>query len=108
VVSKKSQTKNASQDPDLLTGWQQIADFLGQPVSVAERWATEGMPVRKQGRSMTANRHELTAWLGRESGEPVHVMSEELDLSAELRRGLAHVRSTHASKTVGAKPRKVN
>ena len=28
-----------------LKGWQQIARFLGQPISVAERWAKSGMPV---------------------------------------------------------------
>jgi hypothetical protein len=36
-----------SAEPDVLKGWQEIAAFLGQPVSVAERWAADGMPVRK-------------------------------------------------------------
>ena len=35
---------------ELLKGWQQIAAFLGQPVSVAQRWASEGMPIKKEGR----------------------------------------------------------
>jgi hypothetical protein len=76
-----------------LRGWQQIAHFLGQPVSVTQRWAKTGMPVSKSGRSITASPEELNAWLGRESGgEPVHVAIEVGDLSAELKRGLSFVR----------------
>ena len=33
-----------------LNGWQQIADFLGQPTSVAQRWAKSGMPLTHIGR----------------------------------------------------------
>jgi len=77
-------------DPDILKGWQQIAAFLGQTVSVAQRWAGEGMPVRKQGRYVETSREELNRWLGRESaGEPVQIATPETDLSAELKRGLA-------------------
>lgn len=32
---------------ETLNGWQQIAVFLGEPVSVIKRWAAEGMPVRQ-------------------------------------------------------------
>jgi hypothetical protein len=39
----------AEAQPDVLKGWQQIAAFLSQPVSVAQRWATEGMPVKHEG-----------------------------------------------------------
>ena len=77
---------------DLLKGWKQIAEFLGQPISVAQRWATTGMPVARQGRFVVATPEELNNWLGRESGEPVHVVTNETDLSAELERGLSHVR----------------
>jgi hypothetical protein len=41
-------SKNAK--PETLKGWQQIAAFLGEPVSVVQRWASEGMPVHKEGR----------------------------------------------------------
>jgi len=37
----------AEAEPDVLKGWQQIAAFLGQPVAVAQRRATEGMPLQK-------------------------------------------------------------
>jgi hypothetical protein len=76
-----------------LNGWQQIADFLGQPTSVAQRWAKSGMPVTHEVRSVHASREELTGWLGRESaGEPVQIATETADLTSELRRGLSFVR----------------
>lgn len=85
-------------EPDVLKGWQQIAAFLGQPVSVAQRWANDGMPVRKQGRYIESSRGELNRWLGRESaGEPVQITTKDTDLSAELKRGLSFVRN-HGSK----------
>src|SRR5215831_15809933 len=86
------QTK-PEENPELLKGWQRIAAFLGQPVSVAQRWATEGMPVKKQGRYVETSREELNRWLGRESsGEPVQIATADTDLSTELKRGLAFVR----------------
>lgn len=78
--------------PEVLKGWKQIADFLGEPTSVVQRWATEGMPVAKQGRFVSTSPAELNAWLGRESGKPIHVVAPQSDLSAELKRGLAFVR----------------
>lgn len=77
---------------EVLKGWQQIADFLGEPTSVVQRWAAEGMPIAKQGRFVTSSPTELNAWLGRESGKPIHVVTPQSDLSAELKRGLAFVR----------------
>jgi len=84
--------------PKTLNGWQQIASFLGHPTAVVQRWAGEGMPVRRQGRFVTTTPEELNAWLGRESGKPVHVATEETDLAAELRRGLSYIRSAKDSK----------
>lgn len=77
-----------------LNGWQQIADFLGQPTSVAQRWAkSSGMPVTHVGRRVQALPDELNRWLGRESaGEPIQIATESADLSAELKRGLSYVR----------------
>src|ERR1700745_55355 len=82
----------ADNPTDVLKGWQQIAHFLGEPTSVVQRWAAEGMPVTKQDRFVTTSPHELNAWLGHESGKPVHVVTPQSDLSAELKRGLAFVR----------------
>jgi hypothetical protein len=89
-MAKRSNEK-ASQ-PETLKGWQQIATFLGQPTSVVQRWAAEGMPLRRQGRFVTTTPDELNAWLGKESGKPVHVATEGTDLAAELKRGLSFVR----------------
>lgn len=78
--------------PEELKGWKQIADFLGEPVSVVKRWKAEGMPVSEQGRFVVTSPEQLTEWLGRESGKPVHVVSPETDLTAELKRGIAYAR----------------
>ena len=81
-----------------LTGWQQIAAFLGHPTAVVQRWAGEGMPVRRQGRFVTTTPDELNSWLGRESGKPVHVATENTDLAAELKRGLSFLRNQKGEK----------
>jgi hypothetical protein len=95
-------------ESESLKGWQQIAAFLGQPVSVAERWAHDGMPVERKGRNVYASREDLRSWLSRESaGEPVQIASEDIDLSSELKRGLAYVRtsSRRANRDVRLEPR---
>jgi len=52
---RKQGAKAKPPEPTSLTGWQQITDFLGQPISVAQRWAKNGMPVKRQGRFVTAS-----------------------------------------------------
>jgi len=95
--------KELQTEPDILKGWQQIAAFLGQPLSVAQRWATEGMPIKRQGRYVESSRKELNGWLGRESaGEPVQIAAEGADLGAELKRGLAFVRKQAGHKNKAA------
>jgi hypothetical protein len=80
-------------EPGSLNGWQEIAAFLGQPTSVAQRWAKSGMPVTHVGRRVHASPDELNRWLGRESaGEPVQIATETADLTSELKRGLSYVR----------------
>jgi len=77
-----------------LKGWGEIAEFLGQNVSVAQRWQKSGMPVTREGRSVYASPEELTAWVGTERGqkEPVHIASESEDLLGDLKQGLSYVR----------------
>lgn len=75
-----------------LKGWQQIATFLGLPISAAQRWAKSGMPVAHVGRRVQASPEELNRWLGREASEPVEIATESTDLSAELKRGLSYVK----------------
>jgi hypothetical protein len=95
MAARKTKRRGSKTEPaaTILKGWHQIATFLGQPVNGAQRWAKQGMPVRREGRFVTTTPDELNQWLGRESGEPVHVTAtDESDLSAELKRGLSHVR----------------
>jgi hypothetical protein len=82
----------AKKDSHLLVGWQQIATFLGVPMSTAHRWAKSGMPTRREGRSVVASVEELNGWLGREVAGPVHISTADTDLGAELKRGLAFVK----------------
>ncbi len=90
--------------PDTLKGWQQISAFLGEPTSVVQRWATEGMPLRREGRFVSTTSAELNAWIGKESGKPVHVATENTDLAAELKRGLSFVRQEHQSEQSKTRP----
>jgi hypothetical protein len=92
--------------PQVLKGWQQIAAFLGEPLAVVQRWAADGMPVRKQGRYVETTPEELSNWLGKESGKPVHVATNDTDLTAELKRGLSFVRSEQESEKKASKKAK--
>jgi len=91
----KSNTKpigGASSDTATLKGWKQIAEFLGEPSSVVQRWAATGMPVRREVQFVSTTVKELNDWLGKQSGKPVHVVTDDTDLGAELKRGLSYVR----------------
>jgi hypothetical protein len=88
----KLSTPKVSTASHELKGWQQIAAFLGEPISVARRWASEGMPVRRQGRFVSTTPQELNDWMGKESGKPVHVAIGNADLTSELKRAVSFVR----------------
>ena len=92
MKKRSAKTSDDKTKSTYLSGWKQIAAFLGEPVSVVERWASEGMPVRHEGGLVTTTPEELNEWLGKQSGKPVHVATENTDLAAELKRGLAFVR----------------
>ncbi len=100
MKNKKKPSKKSSRAPqraaqtDHLKGWTQIAKFLGQPVAVAQRWARSGLPVTREGRFMTASTEELSRYMGREAGldVPVHIATEDMDLSANLKRALSYAR----------------
>jgi hypothetical protein len=90
LMPRKTKSKSKTQpEPDILKGWQQIAVFLGEPTSVVQRWASEGMPVRREGRFVSTTSKEINDWMGKESGKPVHVATENTDLTAELKRALS-------------------
>jgi hypothetical protein len=87
-------SKKIAKAPQLLKGWAAIAKFLSQPTSTVQRWASEGMPVKKIGRYVEASPPELERWLGREAGTkaPVHIPASDSDLLADLKRGLTEAR----------------
>jgi hypothetical protein len=91
-MKKHSKAGEKPKSQETLKGWQQIAAFLGEPVSVVQRWASEGMPLQREGRYVATSPEELNAWLGKESGKPVRVTTESTDLAAELKRGLSFIR----------------
>src|ERR1700680_3803536 len=100
-MPQRAKKRAAPKTPlETLKGWQQIAAFLGEPTSVVQRWASDGMPVRRQGRYVETTPDELNAWLGKESGKPVHVATENTDLTAELKRGLSFVRQQKPAKPI--------
>jgi len=103
-MAKKSKESTRNSDLDSLKGWQQIAAFLGQPISDAQRWADSGMPVEKHGRYVSSSRKELNRWLGRESaGEPVQIATVSTDLNSELTRSLTLIRKHSGGRTTKAK-----
>jgi phage terminase Nu1 subunit (DNA packaging protein) len=92
--SANSKPKGKDQ-PDQLRGWKQISEFLGMPLSTAQRWAKSGMPINREGRVVTAFPEQLNRWLDREVGvtPDVHIATEDADLSSELRRAVSQVRA---------------
>jgi hypothetical protein len=98
----KANKKPASQ-PETLKGWKEIAEFLGEPISVVKRWRSEGMPVVEQGRFVSISPEQLSAWLGR---KPVHVVTPEMDLASELKRGIAFVRRSAKEQNLQDKHRR--
>ena len=60
---KRAVEAPAQSQPDRLKGWQQIAAFLSHPAAVAQRWASEGMPVRGEGRYVETTPDELNTWM---------------------------------------------
>lgn len=98
-VKPKARKIPTQPQPTLLKGWKNIADYLGQPIAVAQRWGKSGMPIRREGRYTAATPADLSRWLGGESGarEPVHIAAEaDTDLSAELRKSLSAAKGKHA------------
>ena len=94
MASKSKSKAKSDAEPDVLKGWQQISAFLRESTSVVQRWSAQGMPVRRQGQFVSTTDAELNDWIGKESGKPVHVATENTDLTAEMKRALSFARST--------------
>lgn len=96
LSKKKASSKKqpAADDAGTFKGWTAIARYLGIPVATAHRWASEGMPVRREGRFTVADRDAVSAWLGRESHmpKPAHVMTKDADMAAALKESIEAAR----------------
>lgn len=88
--------KNRKKPPqdDKLRGWKAIATYLGISESAAHRWAKNGMPVKREGRSTVASAEELRTWVGHESHMPeaAHIVTPETDISAALKASITATR----------------
>jgi hypothetical protein len=85
--------KKTAQSP-ALKGWTAIAKYLGMTPASAQRWAKEGMPVKRDGRVIVADPTELQTWLGREShmAKPAHVMTGDADIAEALKESISLAR----------------
>jgi hypothetical protein len=85
--------------PRELQGWQEIAEFLGLPITTAQRWEKSGMPVHHLGRYVHALPEELNRWVAKESfsRSPVHIATESTDLTSDLKRALSEARHRRKS-----------
>jgi hypothetical protein len=94
VKKKVAKKKSPPAIESALKGWTAIARYLGIPVATAHRWASEGMPMRREGRFTVADREAVSAWLGRESHmpKPAHVMTKDADMTAALKESIAAAR----------------
>ena len=86
--------KTAQDRTDALKSWKAIAAYLGIPAGTAQRWARDGMPVRREGRFTVADPTELSDWLGRESHMPgpAQVMTGKADVAGALKESIAATR----------------
>ena len=48
----------------ILTGWKEIAEFLGVHIETAQRWAKEeGLPITKIGGKVLSSKNAIEIWL---------------------------------------------
>lgn len=89
-----NKSKKTATEAGKLKGWAAIAAFLAIPVSTAQRWAKDGMPVQREGRFTVADPKGLSAWLGREShmAGPAHVATGATDLASALKESISAAR----------------
>jgi hypothetical protein len=51
-------------ETSVIKGWAAIAKYLGMTPASAQRWAKEGMPVKREGRNTVADPIELQSLVG--------------------------------------------
>lgn len=93
-MAKAAKKVKRQQPPQTLKGWKAIGSYLGIGAATAQRWATSGMPTRREGRYTVAEPDEISRWLGREAhmaGDAI-VASNEADIAAALKQSISAVR----------------
>ena len=95
MAAVKKKTITSSNE---LKSWKAISEYLHMPITTVKRWASEGMPVERKGRFVTADQALLATWLGEgdEVRGSVHIAMPGEDLTADLRRGLAAARKSRS------------
>src|SRR3954464_2389152 len=88
------------QSPAILKGWKAIGEYLGIGSAAAQRWAKNGMPVRREGRYTVADVDEIRQWLGSEAHmpAPAHVANADTDVAAALKESISAVRRSKGGK----------
>jgi hypothetical protein len=91
MAARKPQTRP---EIDELKGWKAIGAYLGIPPAAAQRWARDGMPVRREGRFTVAEPNQLREWLGREAhmSGPAQILTNDADMTGALKESLAAMR----------------
>ena len=91
MATKKAPNKFAT---DELRGWKAIGAYLRIPPSSAQRWARDGMPVRREGRITIAEPNQLREWLGREAhmSGPAQILTDNADITDALKKSIAVMR----------------
>jgi hypothetical protein len=92
-MARRKTTAKAAAGTEL-KGWKAIAEHLAIPASTAQRWARDGMPVKKEGRVMVADPKELSAWLGRTAhmAGPATILTNRADVAGALKESIAAMR----------------
>jgi hypothetical protein len=94
-MPKAGKSRKPKEEPKILKGWKAIGEYLGIGEASAQRWAKDGMPVKKQGRYTVADANEIRQWLGREAHMPAaaHVVTDTGDdISAALKESISTLR----------------
>src|SRR4051812_24811224 len=96
--NKMAERKAPTRDEAQLKGWAEISRFLELPVSSVQRWAKEGLPVRREGRYVVASREELNQWIGsNRSGASTVLTNNKTDLANELKRSVDFAKRKRAA-----------
>ena len=90
-------------NPQILSSWKEIAQFLGKGVRTVQRWeVTLGLPVRRPcarcRNIVMARREELEAWVSQAHRGPSHGPSQVLQTHHDLQVALSELRRSNGER----------